>query len=44
MEASRCEEELAVRLMNEHLLHVEENLTFDRTPPSNDISKALSAA
>jgi DNA-binding GntR family transcriptional regulator len=24
------DEELAVRLMNEHLLHVEENLTFDR--------------
>ena len=35
-------EDLAVRLMNEHLLHVEENLTFDRQPPSHDISKALS--
>jgi len=31
-----------VRLMNEHLLHVEENLTFDRKVPSNDISMALS--
>ena len=36
------DEKLAVRLMNEHLLHVEENLTFDRTIPSNDISMALS--
>jgi len=36
-------EDLAARLMNEHLLHVEENLTFDRPPPSHDISKALSA-
>ena len=34
-------EELAVRLMNEHLLHVEQNLTFDRKIPSNDISMAL---
>jgi DNA-binding GntR family transcriptional regulator len=36
------DEKLAVRLMNEHLLHVEENLSFDRKIPSNDISMALS--
>jgi DNA-binding GntR family transcriptional regulator len=36
------DEELAVRLMTEHLLHVEENLTFDRNIPTNDISMALS--
>ena len=36
------DEELAVRLMTEHLLHVEENLTFDRKVPTNDISMALS--
>ncbi len=36
------DEERAVRLMNEHLLHVEENLTFDRKVPTNDISMALS--
>lgn len=36
------DEALAVRLMNEHLLHVEENLTFDRKVPTNDISMALS--
>lgn len=36
------DEALAVRLMNEHLLHVEENLTFDRKLPTNDISMALS--
>lgn len=36
------DEEHAVRLMNEHLLHVEQNLTFDRKVPSNDISMALS--
>jgi DNA-binding GntR family transcriptional regulator len=36
------DEELSVRLMNEHLLHVEENLTFDRKIPTNDISMALS--
>ncbi|MES2956167.1 MAG: GntR family transcriptional regulator [Pseudomonadota bacterium] len=35
-------EELAVRLMDEHLLHVEQSLTFDRKVPSNDISLALS--
>ena len=36
------DEERAVRLMTEHLLHVEENLTFDRKVPTNDISMALS--
>ena len=36
------DEKLAVRLMNEHLLHVEEELAFDRKVPSNDISMALS--
>ena len=32
---------LAVRLMHEHLLHVEESLTFDRKVPTHDISLAL---
>jgi DNA-binding GntR family transcriptional regulator len=36
------DEDTAVRLMNDHLLHVEANLTFDRKVPSNDISMALS--
>ncbi len=36
------DEELAVRLMDDHLLHVEQSLTFDRKVPSNDISMALS--
>jgi len=36
------DETRAVRLMDEHLRHVEENLTFDRKVPSNDISMALS--
>ncbi len=36
------DEEGAVRLMTEHLQHVEENLTFDRKVPTNDISMALS--
>ncbi len=36
------DEERAVRLMTEHLQHVEENLTFDRRVPTNDISMALS--
>ena len=36
------DEALAVRLMSEHLLHVEENLAFDRKVPTNDISMALS--
>ena len=35
-------EVLAVRLMHEHLIHVEENLAFDRKIPANDISMALS--
>ncbi len=34
--------DLAVRLMDEHLLNVEQNLTFDRKLPTNDISMALS--
>jgi DNA-binding GntR family transcriptional regulator len=35
------DEELAVRLMNEHLLHVEENLAFDRKLPASELSLAL---
>jgi DNA-binding GntR family transcriptional regulator len=35
------DEELAVRLMNEHLLHVEENLTFERKQPMSELSLAL---
>ena len=35
------DEELAVRLMVEHLLHVEANLRFERQVPSADISTAL---
>jgi DNA-binding GntR family transcriptional regulator len=35
------DEALAVRLMNEHLAHVEENLTFDRKLPANELSLAL---
>ena len=35
------DEELAVRLMNDHLLHVEESLTFDRKQPASDLSLAL---
>ena len=35
------DEALAVRLMSEHLMHVEENLTFDRKQPVNDLSLAL---
>jgi len=31
----------AVQLMTEHLLHVEESLTFDRQVPTHDISLAL---
>jgi DNA-binding GntR family transcriptional regulator len=34
-------EALAVKLMNEHLLHVEEGLTFDRKQPTSDLSLAL---
>jgi DNA-binding GntR family transcriptional regulator len=33
---------LATRLMQEHLTHVEESLTFDRKIPSHDVSIALS--
>lgn len=36
------DEALAVRLMQEHLQHVEEGLTFDRDIPSSDLSMALS--
>lgn len=36
------DEERAVRLMDDHLQHVEENLSFDRPVPTNDISMALS--
>lgn len=36
------DEERAVRLMTEHLEHVEAELTFDRKVPTNDISQALS--
>jgi DNA-binding GntR family transcriptional regulator len=35
------DESLAVQLMNDHLLHVEENLTFDRKRPANELSMAL---
>ena len=35
------DEEHAVQLMTEHLLHVEESLAFDRTVPTNDIALAL---
>ena len=35
------DEELAVQLMNEHLLHVEATLTFDRKQPASDLSLAL---
>lgn len=36
------DEAMAVRLMQEHLQHVEEGLTFDRDMPSSDLSMALS--
>lgn len=36
------DEALALKLMDEHLRHVEANLTFDRKIPANDISMALS--
>jgi DNA-binding GntR family transcriptional regulator len=36
------DEERAVRLMDEHLLHVEESLAFDRKVPTHDIAQALS--
>jgi DNA-binding GntR family transcriptional regulator len=37
------DEALAVRLMQEHLIHVEQGLTFDRDMPTNDLSMALSS-
>ena len=37
------DEELAVRLMGEHLLHVEANLSFERQVPSTDIATALAS-
>ncbi len=36
------DEVLAVRLMEQHLLHVEAGLAFDRKTPANDLSLALS--
>ncbi|WP_310625450.1 GntR family transcriptional regulator [Limnohabitans sp.] len=38
---SAKDEKLAVRLMDEHLRHVEESLTLDRKVPSSDIAMAL---
>lgn len=38
------DEERAVQLMQAHLLHVEEGLTFDHRRPVNDLSIALSTA
>ncbi|WP_435531271.1 GntR family transcriptional regulator [Ramlibacter albus] len=35
------DEKRAVKLMEDHLLHVEESLAFDRTVPSHDIALAL---
>ncbi|QCB44568.1 GntR family transcriptional regulator [Hydrogenophaga sp. PAMC20947] len=35
------DEALAVRLMNEHLMHVEQNLTFDRKLPASALAMAL---
>jgi DNA-binding GntR family transcriptional regulator len=35
------DESLAVQLMNDHLANVEENLTFDRKLPANELSMAL---
>ncbi len=35
------DEERAVRLMEEHLLHVEQSLAFDRPVPTHDIAQAL---
>lgn len=40
---ARKDEDQAVRLMQEHLLHVEQGLTFDRDLPSSDLSMALSS-
>jgi DNA-binding GntR family transcriptional regulator len=36
------DEERAARLMDEHLLHVEASLAFDRPVPSHDVAAALS--
>ena len=36
------DEERAVKLMTEHLQHVEESLAFDRKVPSHDVAMALS--
>ena len=41
-ELAARDEETAVRLMTEHLLHVEENLTYKHKQPTNDITLALS--
>ena len=38
----RGPEQLAVRLMDEHLQHVEASLAFDRPLPANELSLALS--
>ncbi len=35
------DEALAVQLMNDHLIHVEASLTFDRKIPTHDIAMAL---
>jgi DNA-binding GntR family transcriptional regulator len=35
------DEERAVQLMQEHLLHVEQSLAFERPVPTNDIAQAL---
>jgi DNA-binding GntR family transcriptional regulator len=35
------DEKRAVRLMDEHLRHVEESLAFDRPRPTHDIALAL---
>jgi DNA-binding GntR family transcriptional regulator len=35
--------EKAVQLMEDHLLHVEASLAFDRPPPTHDIAQALAA-
>jgi DNA-binding GntR family transcriptional regulator len=35
------DEALALRLMDQHLLHVEASLAFDRKTPHNDLAMAL---
>jgi DNA-binding GntR family transcriptional regulator len=35
------DEKRALKLMDEHLRHVEESLAFDRPVPTQDISQAL---